>query len=104
MSTRTVKTYIMELAKYFPVITITGPRQAGKTTLARQCFPDYRYCSLENPEIRLLAETDPKGFLDTYDTRIIIDEVQRVPILLSYIQEIVDTRRYKADFILTGSH
>ncbi len=104
MVKRKAARYISELANYFPVITITGPRQSGKTTLARFCFSDYQYCTLENPDTRELAETDPHGFFDRYSTRVIIDEVQRVPSLLSYIQGIVDERKQKADFIVTGSH
>nr|MBC8452346.1 ATP-binding protein [Spirochaetota bacterium] len=104
MINRSAQRYISELASYYPVITITGPRQSGKTTLAELCFPNYSYCTLENPDTREFADTDPRGFLEHYDSSVIIDEVQRVPNLLSYIQGVVDKRKKKADFILTGSH
>ena len=104
MINRHLSEYIIEISRYFPVITITGPRQSGKTTLAKSCFPDYSYCTLENPDTREFVENDPRAFLKKYNGNVIIDEVQRVPELLSYIQGIVDEKKVKADFILTGSH
>lgn len=95
---------IIDLAKQFPVITILGPRQAGKTTLAKQAFPDYLYCNLEHPETRELAQEDPKAFFKKYSEKVIIDEIQRVPQLLSYIQVMVDEKKMLGRFILTGSH
>jgi predicted AAA+ superfamily ATPase len=86
------------------VVTITGPRQAGKTTLAKMEFPHYRYCNLENPEMRPLAADDPNAFFNEFPCPLIIDEIQRVPHLLSYIQTIVDEKEQKGMFILTGSH
>ena len=88
----------------YPVVTITGPRQSGKTTLAKTTFPGYNYCNLENPEIRQLAENDPNAFFTSFSQPLIIDEIQRVPQLLSFIQVIVDEKNKKGLFLLTGSH
>lgn len=89
----------------FRVVTLLGPRQAGKTTLAKTTFRDYRYVSLEEPEMRELATSDPKTFLRRFHPPVILDEVQRVPDLLSYIQGRVDDRPDdKGQYILTGSH
>lgn len=88
----------------YPVVTITGPRQSGKTTLAKMIYPEYNYCNLENPEIRQLAENDPNAFFNSFPQPLIIDEVQRVPQLLSFIQVIVDEKKGKGMFLLTGSH
>lgn len=93
---------IGEAARFFPVVTLTGPRQSGKSTLLRHLFPDLPYCSLENPDERLAAQDDPRGFLDRYISGVVIDEVQRVPDLLSYIQTIVDEHPERK-FYLTGS-
>ncbi len=92
------------LAKQFRVLTVLGPRQAGKSTLCKAVFTKYRYVSLEEPDQRHFARTDPKGFLANYDDKVIFDEIQRVPELLSYIQGIVDKDQTKGKFILTGSH
>jgi predicted AAA+ superfamily ATPase len=97
------------LLKEFPVVTILGPRQAGKTTLARMALPAYTYVNLENPETRDFALDDPNAFLKQYDDKIIFDEIQRAPKLLSYLQEKVDNRsigkkNVNGQFILTGSH
>ena len=92
-------------AKEYPVLTVVGPRQSGKTTLVKSCFPNYNYANLEDPETRDLAETDYKRFLSTYKTPLIIDEIQRVPKLASAIQVKVDENRSKiGQYILTGSH
>lgn len=92
-------------AKEYPVLTVVGPRQSGKTTLVKSCFPNYNYANLEDPETRDLAETDYKRFLSTYKTPLIIDEIQRVPKLASAIQVKVDENRNKTgQYILTGSH
>lgn len=90
------------LGKY-PVIAVTGPRQSGKTTMLKAMLTDYRYVSLENPDIRSFAEDDPNGFLKIYDKHVIFDEVQRVPSLFSYIQTIVDESKIMGQFILSGS-
>ena len=91
-------------AKEYPVLAILGPRQSGKTTLAKKTFPKKQYISLEDLENRKFALEDPKGFLENYKTNVIIDEVQRVPNLLSYIQIAVDKNRQPGRYILTGSN
>ncbi len=100
---RILKGKILELATKFPVVSITGPRQSGKTTLAKLCFPEYNYVNLELPHLRLFAKEDPKAFLDTYNNGLILDEAQYAPELFSYIQGIVDTSRETGKYILTGS-
>lgn len=94
---------LTRLAKGFPVIAITGPRQAGKTTLARNLFQDKPYISLENPDEREFALADPKRFLARFPQGAILDEVQRCPQLLSWLQGLVDERQRMGDFVLTGS-
>ncbi len=94
---------IKEQQSKFPVLAITGPRQSGKTTLLKELFTEYRYVSLENPDIRSFAEADPVGFLDLYNEHVIFDEIQRVPDLFSYIQSRVDESRMMGRFILSGS-
>jgi len=81
-----------------------GPRQSGKTTLVRENFPNKRYLSLEDPDIRQAAELDPRGFLRQVEDGAILDEIQRLPLLLSYLQGVVDSRPEPGRFILTGSH
>lgn len=89
----------------FPAIAILGPRQSGKTTLAQKVFKKHSYTNFEDPDIRLLAETDPRRFLRIYENEhgIIIDEFQYVPQILSYIQLEIDTKKRPGYFILTGS-
>ncbi len=101
---RRITTELQELALSYPVVTVIGPRQSGKTTLTRHVFPEKPYVTLENPDTRNLAESDPRSFLEKYPEGAIIDEIQRVPLLLSYIQGIVDEKDEKGFFILTGSH
>lgn len=91
-------------ARQLPVVTVTGPRQSGKTTLCRLAFPDRPYLNLERPDTREFARSDPRAFLDALPAGAIIDEVQRVPELLSWIQVDVDARPEPGRFILTGSH
>jgi predicted AAA+ superfamily ATPase len=91
------------VAKY-PVTTLTGPRQSGKSTLAKATFPDYEYVSLEDLDVRLFAQNDPRGFLETYPRKTIIDEAQRVPDLFSYIQTHVDKSDEAGMFVLAGSN
>lgn len=95
---------IVRLAQSFKVIAVIGPRQSGKTTLVRAVFPHLPYVSLENPDLRNFALEDPRGFLATYDSGAVLDEVQRVPELFSYLQQIVDESPKTGRFILTGSH
>lgn len=93
----------LQLAAQYPVLTITGPRQSGKTTLCRMIFGDKDFVSLEDIDERQFAQHDPRGFLGRFQKSVVIDEVQRVPDLLSYIQTIVDARQEEGLFILTGS-
>lgn len=102
MIPRTLHPKLVSLAQAFQVVTLTGPRQSGKTTLVRAAFPDWPYVSLEAPDVRQFALTDPRGFLANYPEGVILDEVQRTPDLFSYIQAIVDENR-RAHFILSGS-
>ena len=104
MIARQIETQLCKLAKMYPVVTITGPRQSGKTTLAKAVFPEHRYVSLENFDVRQMAQADPKGFLKSFSAPVIFDEIQRVPELLSYIQTIVDQDKSCGQYILTGSH
>lgn len=90
------------VATQFPIITLTGPRQSGKTSLVRAVFPTKPYVSLEEPDIRQIALTDPRGFLSNFPQGAILDEIQHVPELFSYIQTIVDQER-EVQFVLTGS-
>jgi len=101
--TRDAAETLRRLAKGFPVVAITGPRQAGKTTLARQVFADKPYVTLEDPEEREFALSDPRRFLMRFPAGAILDEVQRCPDLLSYLQGMVDERRRTGEFVLTGS-
>lgn len=104
MFARTAEFHLEELSHQFPAITIVGPRQSGKTTLARKVFPDYAYVSLEDPDVRLFAVSDPRGFLESNPAPLIIDEVQRVPDLLSYLQGRMDRDGKNGQYVLTGSH
>lgn len=91
------------LAQGFPVVAITGPRQSGKTTLAKALFKDKPYITLENPDEREFAQNDPKRFLARFPQGAVLDEVQRCPQLLSWLQGLVDDRGIMGDFVLTGS-
>jgi len=104
MIKRTVKSHLLRLAKQYPVVTVTGPRQSGKTTLCKAAFPRKKYISLENLDHRRAANQDPKQFLLDCPDGAILDEIQRAPDLLSYIQGIVDEKDKNGLFILTGSH
>ncbi len=94
---------LKELARGYPLIAITGPRQSGKTTLARHVFNKKAYVSLENPDIQEFATNDPRGFLNKYSDGAVLDEIQRTPELFSYLQGIVDEAGQPGHFILTGS-
>ncbi len=94
---------LMYYSEKFPVLTLTGPRQSGKSTLLSACFPEYNYVSLEEPDIRLQAEADPRGFLNNLRGKTIIDEVQYVPDLFSYIQTRVDKENVSGMYLLSGS-
>ena len=100
---RTIETVLIKLADSYPVITITGPRQSGKTTLCRKVFTQKPYANLESPDIRQFAIDDPRGFLAQYPDGAILDEIQRAPDLVSYLQPIVDEDQREGLFVLTGS-
>jgi predicted AAA+ superfamily ATPase len=104
MIKRTLSDKIINLSKKFPAVTVTGPRQSGKTTLVKNIFKDYAYVSLEDPDEREFAVFDPKGFLKRFSSGVILDEIQRVPLLLSYIQGIIDKEYAPGRFIITGSN
>ncbi len=95
---------LVTCAREYPAVTILGPRQSGKTTLAQMAFPMKPYCSLEDPDMRLLAKNDPRGLLGNYPDGVVFDEIQRVPELLSYLQGMIDENQKPGRFILTGSH
>lgn len=103
MIPRELENKITEMAKLFPIVSVTGPRQAGKTTLVKHVFANKAYVSLEDPDIRLIALDDPRAFLRRYSNGAILDEVQRVPDLFSYLQSIVDQSEKMGQFILSGS-
>ena len=104
MIERTLSKKLMSMTKGFPVITLTGPRQSGKTTLVRWLFPDYEYINLENLNDLHAVQEDPIRFLKTYvSTGVVIDEAQKLPELFSYLQGIVDESKEMGKFILTGS-
>lgn len=105
MIQRDIQHELKAVALEYPVVTIVGPRQSGKTTLAGMVFKKKPYCSLEDPDTALLATTDPRGFLGQFPDGAVLDEIQRAPQLLSYLQTIVDRQpKRKGLFILTGSH
>lgn len=114
MIERSIRNTFLAESRQYPVLTLIGPRQSGKTTLVRELFSSYHYVNLENPEYRDLAETDPKAFFHRFPAPLILDEVQRVPHILSWIQVMVDESNHQAlqsgtpvptaRFVLTGSH
>lgn len=103
MIKRIIADKFLELSKKYPVCTITGPRQSGKTTLCRSLFPKLAYVNLENHDVRRFAVLDPRGFLAKYNDGVILDEIQRAPELPSYIQSMVDENDTPGRFVLTGS-
>jgi predicted AAA+ superfamily ATPase len=103
MIPRPLEPRLRALAGKFPVVTVTGPRQSGKTTLCRAVFADKPYVSLEAPDVRAYVQADPRGFLADHADGALLDEVQRAPELLSYLQTEVDERPTSGRFILTGS-
>lgn len=104
MITRDIFQEFQQLKKEYPIVTVLGPRQAGKTTLAKLACPDYEYVNLESPETRAFAQADPQAFLSQLSDHVILDEIQRIPELLSYIQVVVDEHHREGHFVLTGSH
>jgi len=104
MFDRTLEAKILAVSKKYKVVAMVGPRQSGKTTLAKKVFPSHAYISLENPDVRLRALSDPRSFLDALPENSILDEIQNTPELFSYLQEIVDNKNDPRRFILTGSN
>lgn len=104
MFKRQMSEELQSAARNYPVVTLTGPRQSGKTTLVKDAFPGKPYVNLESIRARELAEVDPSGFLDRFPDGAILDEIQRLPQLLSEIQVRVDQSEQRGMFILTGSH
>ena len=103
MIERQITPHLVRLFEQYPFVTVTGPRQSGKTTLCRAAFPGLAYVSLEAPDQREFAESDPRGFLAQFDEGAILDEIQHVPDLLSYLQVLADERGRNSQFVLTGS-
>ena len=103
MIPRALSRKLRAAAAQFPVVTLTGPRQSGKTTLVRHEFRDHAYVSLELPDQRAFALEDPRWFLAQFDSPVVFDEVQRAPELFSYIQVLVDERDRPGRFVLTGT-
>jgi predicted AAA+ superfamily ATPase len=104
MYKRKLEDHILAFIKSYRCITLVGPRQTGKTTICKKLFKGYEYFSFENPDTRLFFESDPRGFLAGIEKSAVFDEVQKVPDLLSYLQEILDDKKDKRSFILTGSN
>ncbi len=104
MIPRRIADTVLDAANRFPVVTILGPRQSGKTTLVKALFPDHEYINLESPETRSIAEKDPRSLLQDGRVDVILDEVQRLPELLSWVQVHADDRNRPGQFVLTGSN
>lgn len=104
MIKRIASNRLKDLQSMFKVVAVTGPRQSGKTTLVKSVFPDKPYINLENPDTRQFSMDDPRGFLSQFPDGAILDEIQRSPLLFSYLQEIVDNNASSGQFILTGSN
>ena len=103
MYQRSIAALVADMAKFYPIVGITGPRQSGKTTLAKMLFTHLPYVSLENIDIRMQALHDPRAFLNIYANGAIFDEIQHTPGILSYLQEVVDNHPQQGRYILTGS-
>ena len=103
MINRDIHSKVVELSKKFPFVLITGPRQSGKSTLVKMAFPDYTYISFSDLDVRNFAKEDPRGFIKTYPDKVIIDEVQKEPTILSYLQTHTDNANKEGMYILTGS-
>ena len=103
MIKRDLEPLVKAASKKFPIVGIVGPRQSGKTTLAKTAFPKYAYVSLEDLDNRIFAQQDPRGFIATYSQHTIFDEIQKVPDLFSYLQTKVDESNIPGQYILTGS-
>ncbi len=103
MIERNLATHLAQLARWYPVVTLTGPRQSGKTTLCKSLFPDKAYRNFGQGDVREFARRDPRGFIDDVADGAVLDEVQHAPELLGYLQVEVDERPAVGRFILTGS-
>ena len=103
MIPRAMADKLRDLAETFPAVTLTGPRQSGKSTLVKETFPQYRYVSLEDADVREAAREDPHSFLSRYDSRVIFDEAQRAPELFSYMQGVIDRSDELGQYVLSGS-
>ncbi|MDR1226679.1 MAG: ATP-binding protein [Prevotellaceae bacterium] len=103
MIRREIANKLLEMATKYPILTLTGPRQSGKSTLLKKVFPEYEYVSLEDPDMRMFAQEDPRQFLANYPNKAFIDEVQRVPSLFSYLQTHVDNSGKEGMYLLAGS-
>lgn len=101
---RSIKSKLLQLLKSFPVVTLTGCRQCGKSTLLKHLLPDYTYISLEDLDLRQIAKEDPRHFISIYSQKVIIDEIQQVPELPSYLQTHIDSVNESGMYVLTGSH
>jgi uncharacterized protein len=104
MYKRNLEKLITQLIRKYRCLTLVGPRQSGKTTLSRKMFPKYEYFSFESPDTQDMFESDPRGFLEGIHQSAIFDEIQKVPKLLSYLQEVLDNKTDSRKFILTGSN
>ena len=104
MYKRIITPILLKSLEKYPVLTLLGPRQSGKTTLVRNIFPEFKYTSLEDPDTREFAKNDPRAFINSLGNRYILDEVQRVPDITSYLQTIVDEPKNNKKIILTGSN
>lgn len=100
---RKLNEHLKEAAKFYPVLSVGGPRQAGKSTLLKQVFPEYKYINLEDPDTNAMVSSDIRGFFEKHEGGLIIDEAQKMPILFSYLQGIVDENRKPGRFIVSGS-
>ena len=100
---RDITKKLLDMVAKYPILTLTGPRQSGKSTLLRKVFPDYEYVSLEDPDMRMFAQEDPRQFLNNYSGKVFIDEVQRVPSIFSYLQTHVDNLGKNGMYLLAGS-
>lgn len=104
MIKRKIEAELLKLARQYPVVTIVGPRQSGKSTLCESAFPNLPVVNLEQPDVRARVAADPNAFIAAYENGVVIDEIQYLPELTSYIQVAVDKRKRSGEFILTGSH
>ncbi|MBK6975917.1 MAG: AAA family ATPase [Cytophagaceae bacterium] len=102
MLNRDLEYALNELIKYFPIVSVSGPRQSGKSTLVKKVFKNLPYVLLEDRDVQLFAESDPRGFLAQYPNGAILDEIQRVPVLFTYLQGMADADPYRK-FVLSGS-